>query len=466
MYDEGAQEFSAGDDERPGASPTIGIEPAPRPTQRPSSVGALIFALLLIGIVVLAQTFMGPDDVEDADPLADALTAASSTEPQDSAVTTQAPTTTTIVWPAEDPAAPVMAPARAPVPMPSSSQFANVALRVEPTIDISNLTGMVWNQRLGSYYAITQDGRVHRIDRELTQSEVVLDLQNEVTELEAGSERGLLGIAFDPRDGRMFLYFTDRNSNTNIVSMLMTNGSPDPGSRRQVLDVAQPGAGHKAGDLVFDANGNLFIAIGDGGGSRGRDAQDDTKLLGTIVRITPRLDGDGYDVPADNPFVGRTDARPEIWATGLRNPWQIWLDPASGDLYIGDVGEGDTEELNVIRAGQRGLNFGWPWYEGSQPYAIAEKPDGVEVTQPIFEYPHSEGVSIVGGAIYLGDAIPELRGAFVIGELTGPIYALGRDTTVMLTGRTNGAATTVVETPDGELLFTTLSAGILRLLPG
>lgn len=357
-------------------------------------------------------------------------------------------------------------PLRTPLTMPPKAQFASVGLRAEMAIDLPDLTGIVWNQTEDAYYAIGQEGTVYRIDRDLANADVVLDLTAEVTELLPGSERGMLGIAFDPRDGRMFLYFTDRGDDTNVVSMVMSGGRPDPSTRRLVLFVEQPGLGHKAGDLQFDRAGNLFLAIGDGGGSRGRDAQDGSKLLGKILRILPKLDGEGYDVPTDNPFVGSSDIRPEIWATGLRNPWQFRLDEPTGVMYIGDVGENDVEELDMIPAGTSGQNFGWYWFEGSTDRGTVERPpEGVELTGPIYEYPHSVGPAVIGGQIYYGSAIPELRGAYFFGDMTGSTFAMGIDGTEQLDLRIFGVVTTFAETPDGELLATTLQSGIMRILP-
>lgn len=443
--------------------------------RRRSSIGVLLIVLILFGGLALiasrdeadgaggADSGAAPLDTAQPDVSGDASTAtAPPGEASGTAETTEAPAP---LEDTADPGAPVTIPPPAAIAMPASSQFESVALRIEPTVEIPDLTGMIWNNREGAYYAITQDGTVHKINRELTDSEMVLDLRDETTELLAGSERGMLGITFDPRDGRMFLYFTDRGDDSNVISMEMDGGKPDPSTRRNILFIEQPGVGHKAGDMLFDDNGHLFVTIGDGGGSRGRDAQDDSKLLGTIIRIIPKLDAEGYDIPADNPFVGQEGKRGEIWANGLRNPWQFSLDPASGDMYIGDVGESDIEELDKIPAGTSGQNFGWYWFEGSNDRGTGEMPEGTEVTPPIFEYPHSLGPAIIGGTVYYGSAIPELQGSLVFADMTGPIFAMGSDQAVRLGINGSGVITTFVETPERELLMTTLSDGVLRLLP-
>ena len=160
-------------------------------------------------------------------------------------------------------------------------------------------------------------------------------------------------------------------------------------------------------------------------------AQDYAKLLGGIIRIVPRLDAEGDDLPADNPFLGDGAKAPELWAKGLRNPWGFWRDPATGELWMGDVGENTVEELNRIPAGAGGLNLGWYFIEGTQ-VNYEGAPEGTHA--PIFTYRHDEiGPAIIGGEVYRGSAIPELRGAYVFADLAGTMFAVGAgDTTVKL----------------------------------
>jgi len=436
----------------------------PEPPHSTSRAPLAILALVTVVVVLAFSIVSSDDDSEDSSSASPPVATEQAGAPGQAGATgdpgaTPSPST------GEVPDVPVVAPLPAAPSKPPTSQLASLSLDVRPTVQLSLTTGLVWNNRLGAYYAISQDGIVTRVDRDLTTTETVLDVRAEVTEYEQGSERGLLGIAFDPRDARMFLYFTDRNNNTNVISMAMVNGVPDPATRRRVLSFEQPGLGHKAGDLLFDPAGNLFIASGDGGGSRGRDAQDTAKLLGKILRIRPNLGAEGYEVPDDNPFVGREGYAPEIWALGLRNPWQISIDPTAGVLYVGDVGESDWEELNAVPANASGINFGWPWYEGSQPFAIGEKPADAQVTQPIHEYPHSEGVAIITGVTYRGNAIEPLRGAFFFADMTGNLYGLGSEGVARINGRAPGVATTILESPDGELLITSLEDGILTVNP-
>ncbi len=354
-----------------------------------------------------------------------------------------------------------------PAPRPPAEALRGVRLAVEPFVDLPELTGMAWRADDPGLYLTSQGGVVSRVVDGQLQPEPVIDLTPEVTPLAPGSERGLLGIAFDPLDGRMFLHFTDQNSatggDTHIVSYEVADGRAIPESRREVLFQEQPGLGHKGGQLVFDPAGNLFAAIGDGGGSNGRDAQDMTKILGSIIRITPRRDGPGYDVPADNPFVGQPDVRPEIWHKGLRNPWRFSIDHPTGDMWLGDVGNSQIEEINHVPAGQKGLNFGWYYFEGTKQHH-SDAPAGM--TPPVFEYPHSVGPAVIGGYVYRGSAIPGLAGAYLFADLGGTFWAMGADGTVELPLEVGGAVTSFGQGPDGELYVLTLNEGAFRLLLG
>ncbi len=349
--------------------------------------------------------------------------------------------------------------------VPPVAQLQGAAVKLEPTISIANLTGMVWSVRESAYYAIAQEGLVYRVEPDLSASEVVLDLTAEVTVLQDGSERGLLGIAFDPRDGRMFLDYTDTSDDTHIASWVMRDGEPDASTRREVLFQEQPGLGHKGGQLTFDDTGNLFIAFGDGGGSRGRDAQDMGKLLGAILRIRPKLDAEGYDIPDGNPFAGTGGIKPELWAKGLRNPWRFSIDRATGDLWIGDVGEEDWEEVDKIPAGTSGQNFGWYWYEGTH---LLNEGAPAGIVAPVYEYAHEEiGPAVIGGFVYHGGAIAALQGAYVFADMSGPMFAIGRDGTARLQipDQAGGVISSFVETPEGELLVLTQRESIYRLVP-
>jgi len=284
-----------------------------------------------------------------------------------------------------------------------------------------------------------------------------------VTGLSTGDEQGLLGLAFHPDyavNGYFYVYFTDPSSN---VVRYQVSGDPDvadASSETPVLSFSQPAVNHNAGWIGFGPDDTLYIASGDGGGSDDNDAghtpgtgnaQDITNnLLGKILRID--VDGDGfpadpnrnYAIPADNPFVGVT-GDDEIWAYGLRNPWRMSFDRATGDLYIADVGQGRCEELDVQPGSSGGgENYGWRLREG----VIATPTGGVGgepppgSIDPIFDYPHPntagsepcsdpgagfEGRSITGGTVYRGP-IPELQGRYFFADhFTADLWSLRFD---------------------------------------
>jgi len=313
----------------------------------------------------------------------------------------------------------------APVdPPPPIDQLRQVRFELVPVAELEWPVGIAWRDGDPAPYVIGQLGEVWRIG-EGGQAELVLDLRARTSVVEpAASERGLLGIVFGP-DGRMYLDFTDTNGDTMVASWAMSDdGRPVEGSEQTILTATQPGPGHNGGGLAFDRAGNLLIGFGDGGGSNGDDARDMASLMGTIVRVKPRSGAPGYDVPADNPFVGRPDVAPEIYAFGLRNPWRLSVDSPTGDIWLGDVGNSTTEEIDRIPAGQSGLDFGWNLAEGSRPIADQVPPDAVP---PVFEWGRDQGVAAVGGFVYRGQALPGLRGAYVFGDLTGQMWFLGAD---------------------------------------
>ncbi len=319
-------------------------------------------------------------------------------------------------------------------------------------------------------YVAEKTGRVMAIRDGRVLPRPVLDLRDDVS---LGGEQGLLGLAFAP-DGRyLYVNYTDVDGDTRIVGYAMQGEHAVVASRRQVLFVDQPYDNHNGGDLVFGPDGGLYIGLGDGGsgGDPQGNGQSLDTLLGKMLRIDPTPTGpDPYRVPQDNPFVGVAGARPEIWAYGLRNPWRYSFDPATGDLWIADVGQSAWEEIDRLPAGAPGgANFGWNLLEGTHRYEGAPPPGAVP---PVYEYPHSSGGCVViGGDVYRGSAIPALRGAYVFAD-----FCLGGLEAIRL--EANGAVEHVdlgVTLPDvssfgadasGELYVTSLDGGVYRLTRG
>ena len=294
---------------------------------------------------------------------------------------------------------------------------------------------------------------------------VVLDLSGEVSQ---GGEQGLLGVAFSPDGGHLYLNFTDRAGDTHVVEYGMRGEGPAPGTRREVLAVDQPFSNHNGGHLAFGPDGYLYIGLGDGGsaGDPEGNAQDLGTLLGKLLRIDPRPTGaEPYTIPPGNPFVGRRGARPEIWALGLRNPWRYSFDRETGDLWIADVGQSDREEVNRQPADSvGGENYGWDRLEGTLRFEGDPPPDAVP---PVFEYGRDVGGTVIGGHVYRGAALPRLQGTYVFGDLFADrLFALRpRDDGYRFRRLRVGVSnlSSFGEDGEGELYVLSLSNGVFRL---
>jgi glucose/arabinose dehydrogenase len=378
--------------------------------------------------------------------------------PQQTSVTPAPPTTasSSSLVPHVDRSTASTFPVVLPDPPPSVHQLSGVALRAEVVAPVADAVAIAWRAGDPAPYVAGQLGQIWRVDP-AAGAQLVANFGDRVS---SGSERGLLGIAFGP-DGRMYIDYTDTAGDVVVSSFDVPRTNPDPATERLVLWNDQPGFGHNAGHLLFDEDGNLFVSIGDGGASNGRDAQDPAKLLGAILRVRPKLDGPGYDVPSDNPFVGHANVRPEKWVYGLRNPWRFSIDQPTGELWIGDVGNDRFEEINRIPSGQAGLNMGWYWFEGFDQRR-SDAPTGL--TPPVHAYSHDEGAAVIGGHVYRGDDLPGLRGAYVFGDLTGPIWALGADGVVRLSVEVRGLSSFGLG-PDDELWATSIYEGVVRFVP-
>jgi glucose/arabinose dehydrogenase len=265
------------------------------------------------------------------------------------------------------------------------------------------------------------------------------DLTNRIT---AGDERGLLGLAFHPEfvtNRRLFVHYSRAGDGATVVSELRASAdlaTADASSERVLLTVAQPFSNHNGGQLAFGPDGYLYVGLGDGGsgGDPLGNGQNRNVLLGKILRIDVDAEPQGrraYALPADNPF-GRegTDpggGLPEIWAFGLRNPWRFTFDARSGDLFIGDVGQGSWEEIDRQPADSAGgENYGWNATEGRHCYQ-----DGCDLgryVQPVAEYSHDLGCSVTGGYVYRGTSQPTLQGVYVFADYcSGTVFTLQAD---------------------------------------
>jgi glucose/arabinose dehydrogenase len=260
----------------------------------------------------------------------------------------------------------------------------------------------------GQNFILTKNGQVWILTE--NGPEEFLDISDRVTN---SGERGLLGMAWHPTDAeRLFLHYSDRNGDTVVSEFI---GAEE----RLILRVAQPASNHNGGMIEFGPDGYLYVALGDGGGGGDHfgNGQPVDDLLANLLRID--VDGgDPYGIPDGNPYADGSGA-PEVWASGLRNPWRFSFDESL--IYIGDVGQGAYEEIDVAPADAAGLNYGWPVSEGLHCY---DPPQGCDVSGhilPILEVAHSDAgtCSIVGGVVYRGKAIPELVGHYFYSDYCG-----------------------------------------------
>ncbi len=250
-------------------------------------------------------------------------------------------------------------------------------------------------------------------------------------ETDPDGERGLLGMAFSPDGDFLYLHFTDDQGTSQIDEFeLGPDGVADESTRRNLLSVEQPFANHNGGHIAFGPDGFLYVALGDGGsgGDPEENGQDPNTLLGSILRIDPSDTSDGpYAIPADNPFADGVDGAPEVFVFGLRNPWRFDFDDETGDLWIGDVGQNEFEEIDYLPAGptQAGANLGWNVFEAS---SVFDGPPIEDTVLPVFEYGRDEGQSVTGGVVYRGEAIRDLVGAYLFADFNqGEVRALTLD---------------------------------------
>lgn len=274
-------------------------------------------------------------------------------------------------------------------------------------------------------FVVEQCGRVLRVPAGGGSSETFLDVSELIT---CGGEQGLLSVAFDPayeRSGLFYVYYTDTGGDTRIVEYRRSREDParaDPATARELLRIGDFASNHNGGLLLFGPDGLLYTGTGDGGGGGDpeRTSQDLSSLLGKLLRIDPRAaDGEPYSIPADNPHVDDEDARGEIVAHGLRNPWRFSFDRETGDLWIGDVGQDALEEVNAAGLDElavRGesLDFGWSAFEGSVRFNEDQKaPDAVD---PVLEYGRDGGCSVTGGYVVRDPELSSLYGRYLYGD--------------------------------------------------
>ena len=379
--------------------------------------------------------------------------------------------TASLLLPAETPTpaptVPTIAPSALPqFPPPPAFLRQIVTGLVKPTLLVSAHDGT------GRLFLLEQTGRILILKDGSLLTTPFLNLSGIVNS--AGNEQGLLGLAFDPAyssSGRFFVNYTDASGASVTARYSVSPTDPnqaDPASGVPILRIPHPQyPNHNGGNLVFGPDGYLYFGMGDGGsqGDPNGNGQNLGVLLGKLLRLD--VSGSAYTIPPDNPFVGQTGARPEIWAYGLRNPWRFSFDSQTGDLYIADVGQDLYEEIDFQPAHDRGgENYGWNFLEGFHPYK-GVAPQGL--TPPVAEYDHSGGnCAVVGGYVYRGSQLPDLVGMYVYGDnCSGRIWVLTRAPDGWKTAewlQTTLAITSFGEDDNGELYVLDRTTGGAFLL--
>jgi glucose/arabinose dehydrogenase len=348
-------------------------------------------------------------------------------------------------------------------------------LKLTAVDDSEGVVAMTARAGTRTLYLAEQRGVVWALRGGKRTPQPVIDLSDRVSQ--DGGERGLLGLTFSPDGARLYVHYSDANGDTQVDSYTMRGGRAVPSTRMPILHLEQPQPNHNGGELVFGPDGYLYLGLGDGGGAGdsgeghapGGNGQSLGTWLGKILRIDPS-GASGYTVPADNPFVATADAKPEIWAYGLRNPWRFSFDQETGDLWIGDVGQNEYEEIDreVATAGRdagKGVNFGWNRVEGDHEYR-GSAPD--DAAPPVYEIAHDTGAcAVVGGYVYRGTKIPDLVGDYLFSDnCDGTIRLLvpdGNGFAMRESGLEAQGVASFGQANDGTLYVVSMSDGIFRV---
>lgn len=295
------------------------------------------------------------------------------------------------------------------------------------------------NDQSGRTFVATQRGVIHVFPKDLTtgSTEIYLDMSDKVSYSDKQNEEGFLGMAFHPdykNTGEFFAYYSSSTKpHTSIVSRFRVSNDAnkaDPEFEEVLMEIPEPYWNHNGGTIAFGPDGYLYIALGDGGS--GNDPHGNGQNLKTIlgkilcIDVDKKDAGKNYAIPKSNPYAGNGKGYPEeIWASGIRNIWQISFDSKTGQMWFGEVGQALWEEINL---GVKGGNYGWSQKEGTKPFGDKALPKNHDFIEPIWEYDHDVGKSITGGLVYRGSKIPSLAGSYVYADyVSGRIWALNYD---------------------------------------
>ena len=315
-------------------------------------------------------------------------------------------------------------------------------------------------------YVVEKDGRVLRVstNEQPTNKEVFLDITDRVGV--TNDEEGLLSLAFHPNyaeNNEFFVWYSAQNPKRGVLSKFNTHedgATADKSTEQIILEVRQPWGNHNGGTVLFGPDGLIYVGIGDGGAANDphNNGQNKNTLLGSIIRIdiTNPTKEKPYAIPTDNPLVGEDGVSEELWAWGLRNPWRMSFDRATGQLWVGDVGQNAWEEVDII---EKGGNYGWRLREGKHEFKNGEGEPPATI-DPVHEYGRRSGGSITGGHVYRGTEIPELVGAYIFSDyLSRKIWILrpqekdeSEYESIRIARKTPIAIASFGETPNGEIL--------------
>ena len=289
------------------------------------------------------------------------------------------------------------------------------------------------NDGSGRRFIVEQSGLIYVIAKDGQKAKIFLDIRDITRPWKKANEEGLLGLAFHPRfseTGEFFVCYSPVNApQSERISRFHVSAKDsrkaDKNSEETVLQFDQPFPNHNGGSIAFGPDGFLYVGLGDGGSRN--DPFDNAQNLGVLLGKILRIDIDrrgaetAYAIPLDNPFMNMDGVRPEIWAFGFRNPWQLTFDSQTGTLWMADVGQDLQEEINLV---EKGGNYGWRRREGSYPFGNI--PADLTTIDPLWEYDHQVGKSITGGLVVRGSTIPELEGRYLYGDfVSGRLWALG-----------------------------------------
>lgn len=330
----------------------------------------------------------------------------------------------------------------------------------------------------GRLFVLEQSGYVRIIKHGTLLATPFLDIHTLVT---GGSEQGLLGFAFYPdyaTSGRFIVSYTSpigtQQGGTSVLARYIVSANPDVATAtadKILLTFDQPYTNHNGGMIAFGPDGYLYAGFGDGGdgGDPQGHGQNRTDLLGSLLRLDVSGSGD-YTIPADNPYATHQTFRHELWNWGLRNPWRFTFDRQAGDLYIGDVGQGAVEEIDVAPSTSTGgENYGWNEVEGDQCYTGGC--NLADFTRPVTVYHHDVGCAVIGGYVYRGTAIPDLAGTYFYGDECGGFVRSFKWSGVVATEAlswpdlgVSGGLQSFGEDARGELYLVTASGEVFRIV--